>query len=284
MATHFTSLPRYEKRRLLIWGKTYPELSTKYLETVCTGGVFEDGSPVRIYPIPFRHLPKHYKFKKYQWITASVAKNLSDSRPETYRIEPNSIVIGSTIPSNPRNEWAARADFVFKDKLWQFESMDALHAANVSRGLSLGVVTPREILNVLEVDRPSEDARTFRERFKLLKDRTEQNQELFDETIPPSMLDLEYVPSRMKVVWRCSDPGCGEKQGHQPHEMQVLDWEMVELQRNQGATIACSTLAERLNLKEYATRFFLGNMLRYPKSFTIVGIWYPRRVDGLLPL
>jgi len=40
----------YEKRRFLIWGKTAPELSTKYQETVCTGAVLEDGTPIRLYP------------------------------------------------------------------------------------------------------------------------------------------------------------------------------------------------------------------------------------------
>src|SRR6266567_8148955 len=39
------SLLRYEEKKILIWGKTYPELSIKHLETVCTGGVTEDGAP-----------------------------------------------------------------------------------------------------------------------------------------------------------------------------------------------------------------------------------------------
>ena len=37
----------YQNMRVLIWGKTYPELSNKYTETVCTGGVLEDGRPIR---------------------------------------------------------------------------------------------------------------------------------------------------------------------------------------------------------------------------------------------
>ena len=46
----------FETIRVLIWGKTYPELSKKYVETVCTGGVREDGSPIRLYPVPLRYL------------------------------------------------------------------------------------------------------------------------------------------------------------------------------------------------------------------------------------
>ena len=45
-----------EKQRVLITVKTYPTLSRKYGETVCTAGVREDGTWVRIYPVPFRRL------------------------------------------------------------------------------------------------------------------------------------------------------------------------------------------------------------------------------------
>jgi hypothetical protein len=36
--------------KVLISVKTYPTLSTKYNELVCTAGFLEDGSWVRIYP------------------------------------------------------------------------------------------------------------------------------------------------------------------------------------------------------------------------------------------
>ena len=43
-----------EKQRILVTVKTYPTLSRKYGETVCTAGIREDGTWVRIYPVPFR--------------------------------------------------------------------------------------------------------------------------------------------------------------------------------------------------------------------------------------
>ena len=42
------------RERVLIIVKTYPTLSRKYGETVCTAGLREDGSWMRIYPVPFR--------------------------------------------------------------------------------------------------------------------------------------------------------------------------------------------------------------------------------------
>ena len=47
--------PFVMKERILITVKTYPTLSLKYAELVCTAGVNERGEWRRIYPIQFRH-------------------------------------------------------------------------------------------------------------------------------------------------------------------------------------------------------------------------------------
>jgi hypothetical protein len=54
--------------KVLITVKTYPTLSTKYEELVCTAGFREDGSWIRIYPVQFRNRPYGQQYKKYQWI------------------------------------------------------------------------------------------------------------------------------------------------------------------------------------------------------------------------
>lgn len=74
-----------EKQRILITAKTYPTLSRKYGETVCTAGVREDGSWVRMYPVPFRRLEEAEKTKKFDWVACRLVRNTSDPRPETYR-------------------------------------------------------------------------------------------------------------------------------------------------------------------------------------------------------
>lgn len=45
-----------KKEQVLIAVKTYPTLSRKHGETVCTAGIRADGSGVRLYPVPFRRL------------------------------------------------------------------------------------------------------------------------------------------------------------------------------------------------------------------------------------
>src|SRR5436190_17633006 len=73
------------KERILITVKTYPTLSRKYGETVCTAGVREDGSWVRLYPVPFRRLDEEQQYAKFDWVECRVGRNTSDPRPETFR-------------------------------------------------------------------------------------------------------------------------------------------------------------------------------------------------------
>jgi hypothetical protein len=65
----------YTREKILIWAKTYPELSSKYLETVCTAGMLPSGKPLRLYPIPYRYLAGgKEQFSLYQWIPKSGVK------------------------------------------------------------------------------------------------------------------------------------------------------------------------------------------------------------------
>jgi hypothetical protein len=64
--------------------------------------------------------------------------------------------------------------------------------------------------------------------------------------------------------------------------MQLLDWEVVELQRKVGDAKALQAVKEHLDLGKYAIRFFLGNIKQHPTRFTIVGLWYPKRQTGML--
>lgn len=65
-----------ERKRIYITVKTYPTISEKYAELVCTAGILEDGSWIRIYPMPFRLLKDEQRYPKYTWIDAEVEKNL----------------------------------------------------------------------------------------------------------------------------------------------------------------------------------------------------------------
>lgn len=55
---------RFERKRILITVKAYPNPSTKYGETICCAGVDLNNSQlVRLYPISYRDLDSEKKLK-----------------------------------------------------------------------------------------------------------------------------------------------------------------------------------------------------------------------------
>ncbi len=267
----------YAEHKILIWGKTYPELSKKYIETVCTAGVLESGKPVRLYPITYRYLSGE-RFELYHWITAGLLKNPADTRPESYKIDCDSIQVGERVPTT-KDEWGKRAEFMFKDKSWQFQSAEDLLEAQRKNRTSIGIVAPREITKIEAVDRSEDDARSFEQKFEELKKTVAAQRAqitMFEQAIPPEMKKLEFLKSRVVVSWSCDSKAC------QGHKMQVLDWGLCELQRRDGSEAALNRMKELANLDKYDLKFFLGNLFQYPTSFMIVGLWYPKRAS-LLP-
>ena len=266
----------YEEKQVLIWGKTYPELSFRHTETVCTGGVLEDGNPVRLYPIPYRYLEDDKKFGNYQWITARIAKDPRDTRPESYHVEDNSIICGEKVPTTS-DEWGKRADIMFRNGKWLFDSVESLWTKEREDGTSLGVVEPKEIIAVKIKSRGDEEKQTFAEKFERLKLEDEARRaqiEMFEEFTPLELKHLTYVSSRLEIHWRCKGESC------KTHHTQALDWGLIELQRRLGIDTAKERLEGICDLKEHALKFFMGNIHNHPTAFTIVGLWYPKKAKS----
>jgi hypothetical protein len=216
----------YTKEKILIWAKTYPELSKRYLETVCTAGMLESGKPLRLYPIPYRYLSGDgEQFRLYQWITAGITKNADDPRPESYKIDCDSIESGDVVPST-KDEWGKRSGWMFRDPSWQFESVEDLFRSQEEHGTSIGVVAPREIKKIEIVERSEEEAKNFDQKFsevKKIHDARRAQIDMFEQAIPPEMKQLEFVKCRVQVTWLCKNPECNS------HRMQVLDWGLCVL-------------------------------------------------------
>ena len=97
------------RERILITVKTYPTLSQSHVELVCTAGFREDGSWVRIYPIPFRLLSEEKKFPKWTWIDLPLVKRVKDKRPESYNpADRNDIVLQGKIST--ADNWRERRE------------------------------------------------------------------------------------------------------------------------------------------------------------------------------
>jgi hypothetical protein len=100
-----------EKKRIYVLVKTYPTISEKYAELVCTAGVLEDGSWMRMFPMPFRLLNDEQKYPKYAWIQVEVERNTTDFRPESYRPVISTLVVE---PKPDKPDWDERRRVIFK--------------------------------------------------------------------------------------------------------------------------------------------------------------------------
>lgn len=127
------------KEKILITVKSYPTLSKKYAELVCTAGVNEAGQWRRIYPVQFRQLNIEEKYKKYQWIEVELKKSTSDSRPETYQVSGNLELLND--PLSTSDSWRLRRE-AFIDKVEIYENLDNLIKKAHGNKLSLAVFRP----------------------------------------------------------------------------------------------------------------------------------------------
>ena len=139
-----------KKEKILITVKTYPTLSAKYGETVCTAGLREDGTWVRIYPVPFRRLDEKQRYKKFNWIECVLQRNSKkDFRPESYRpVDPdNECQFEPTGFVDTKNNWRQRRNLVLR-KAVVYTNMEELikDAKNENKLTSLAVFKPKQLL------------------------------------------------------------------------------------------------------------------------------------------
>src|SRR5437764_394470 len=132
------------KERILIMVKTYPTLSRKYGETVCTAGIHEDGSWVRIYPVPFRRLEEKQQYRKFDWIEADLIKSPSDVRPET-RHPQDMQQLHPVAHLSTKDKWRERRRLVLETAAVHTRLEPLIRGAKANE-LSLAVFKPSKIL------------------------------------------------------------------------------------------------------------------------------------------
>ena len=134
--------------KVLITVKTYPTLSEKYDELVCTAGFREDGTFVRIFPVPFRKLNYDSRYCKWQWIELDLTKNTSDFRPESFRSKDidKEIIIGDKIDT--KHHWAKRKDIVLG---YVYTNLSDLitDARNPKKATSLALLKPTKVIDFI---------------------------------------------------------------------------------------------------------------------------------------
>lgn len=260
-------MTRPSSLRVLIWGKTYPELSSKHAETVCTGAVDALGRPVRLYPVPLRYLDGPQRYRLYDVVEVHADRNPRDNRPESYRIVPDSLSIVGHVPPDGQ-EWAGRREWIFRDTSWHFDSIDALDAARLRDHTSMGLLRPGAIERVYLRAKPAGARREFAEKWESVT----SQQDLF----LPEYKALAFLTHEIRIVWRCAT-ACA-RCGARPHDMMVLDWGLLELARRDGDWEQARKKLETIStLAEYDFRLFIGNFFLHQQTWGVIGLWYPKR-------
>lgn len=258
-------------KKILITVTTYPLPSRSYDELVCTAGILEDGSWIRIYPVPLSFLnqvKRDIGFKKYTWIELDVKQRTDDFRPESY--SPNNYKISILDTLDTKYQWKERKSFCLKNVYTNKAKLlnDSLHPTNIS----LATFKPSKIIDFLI----EEDEREWKDEWKELRKQTD----LFaDIDSDPEKL-IPKVPYKFYYLFE-DDKGIRSK-------LMIEDWEIFELYKN----CLKRTNDEKEAIKQVKEKyfdtfiekndiyFFLGTTLQWHRRrsynpFVIIGVFYP---------
>jgi hypothetical protein len=245
---------------VLIVVRTYPAPAKSVIEASCTAAISGDGQWVRMFPVPARLMEHDKRFAKWQWIEVDLLKAASDARTESYKLNPDSIVIGESVGT--QDGWRARRDIINPLK---HRSMCRIQQERDQNGHpTLGIFRPHEIKRLLI--EPTPDKWTDAQLTTLTQDT------LFEKT--PAQT-LEKIPFDFRYEFRCGDVDCGG------HSMICTDWEMGQAYRSWRQEYAGQWEAKfrqrfETEMKEKNdTHFFVGTVHKNPASWIIIGLFYP---------
>jgi len=270
-----------ETRKVFITVKTYPTLSKKYDELVCTAGILDDGRWVRIYPLPFRKLDYDNRYKKHEWMELPLIKNEEDPRPENHKITDIDKVKLTGEAVGTEQSWYERQRIIFDINPIYEDLNEVIEKAN-NNELSIAIFKPAEILELVvkEVDREwSQD------KLELLKAKASQLS-LFqtEEEVKKEFLCVDKLP--YKFSYRLKDINGKES------TMMIEDWEIGMLYWNCLKQVNGDEMeAIKLVRKKYIDKFsnkdislFLGTTRKWhgiaPNPFVIIGVFYPPKITA----
>ncbi len=267
------------KTRVLITVKTYPTLSAKYDELVCTAGFREDGTWIRIYPFPFRKKSYNEQYKKYDWIEIDLVKNDSDFRSESYRPFSHDSKVEIVGHINTDNNWAERKAICLRKVYCDLTELIS-EAKNKETCTSLAVFKPSEI-----VDFTAEPVDREWDKEKLAR----LNQlNLFETSKNGKFEVVQKLPYKFKFVFK-------DIRGVQS-KMMIEDWEIGQLywnclSRHKGDEQKAIADVRKKYFDDFAKtknlHFFLGTTQAHHyvsrNPFIIIGTFHPKiEIQGKL--
>ncbi|MHC9088518.1 hypothetical protein ACXIHB_07385 [Tenacibaculum sp. IMCC1] len=260
------------KKKVLITVKTYPTLSKKYNELVCTAGFLEDGSWIRIYPVAFRKKAYNDQYRKYDWVEVDLVKNTSDFRKESYRPVDSETSFVNVGHIDTKNNWAERKSIILQNVYTDMEGL-IQEAQDESIGTSLAVFKPTKVLDFIyeEVEREWDASKLASlKQFNLFETVDSDNE--FEV--------VKKLPFKFSYVFEDIN---GKKS-----KMMIEDWETGQLfwncfGRTGDEKIACEQVKQKY-LDDFAKKkdlhFYLGTTKKYHgwshNPFVIIGTFTPK--------
>jgi hypothetical protein len=249
---------KWEEKDILITVKTYSDASKANSEAGYIAGV-SDGRWIRLYPLRYPHLPYRIMFRKYDIIRVNVVKNTSDSRPESFHPDSDSIVRISHLGTG--NHWEKRREYLLPTAN---ESMCEIIKLQKSAGKSIGMFKPRQVKDLIITREKDEWAKEER-----------KVQLSFERKTNP----IENIPYSFTYFYKCEDKRC------KGHKMKCYDWELARLYRKLKVEHSGNSqlIEEHIRARfldqmfgpQKDSYFFVGNRISYPQRFVILGVFCP---------
>jgi hypothetical protein len=250
----------WNRRRVLIVVRTYPAPAKSVIEASCTAAISEDGQWVRMFPVPARLMEEDQRFKKWQWIEVDLLKAPGDARPESHKLNADSIVIRESVGT--QDHWRARREIINPLKR---RSMCRIQQERNEKGHpTLGIFRPHRIERL--IIEPAAENWSAEQLSTLTQDT------LFEKAPERT---LEKIPFDFRYEYRCGDVDCNG------HSMICTDWEMGQAYRRWHQEYGGQWEAkfrqrfEKEMQEKNDTHFFVGTIHKNPASWIIIGLFYP---------
>ena len=266
--------------KVLILVKTYPVLSVKYEELVCTAGILENGDWIRLYPIPFRRLEYKNRYKKYQWIKVNAQRSQSDTRPESYTPNIDNVEVASG-KINTKNAWRDRKILIEKTNV--YNDMSELIGDAKKNHTSLATFKPFKMIGCDFKEHSKDDLRKDEVKIKEILKRRRQLQ-LFSDNLKDLQEFIVKIPFKFYYIFQ-------DINGKESR-LSIIDWEIGQLyvncyEKSQKTTEdakkkeARDKVIEKLKsfIEEKDVYLFLGTTKQFHSlgrnPFVIIGLFYP---------
>jgi hypothetical protein len=232
----------------IILVKASPQVGKKHGETVCCAGVNDAGEWVRLYPVTFRTLDQASQFRRWDRIRFRWQKPKDDSRPESLRVDHQSIEIIGELKQKERLNFLSRLEVTSINKIR-------------GEGRTLALLRPRDLK--FSIEKKSDDI--FSEEKKKFAEFAAQA-DLFNSS---PLIPYEPCPYVFKYSYVTDD---GERTGT------CQDWEtdatFYNWSRHYGEQKALENM-QRVFGEEYPNKgmvFAMGTHSLYPDTWLINGI------------